>query len=319
VTVVTIAAKGLRKLLSAIDKHILQTVTGIHDIPQGAYNIRKNGAGISRNTTANIEIRTKDDKPGIDIVVKPGTKGESVHIPVILTAEGLEDLVYNTFDIGEGADVLVVAGCGIHNPGDRNARHDGIHNFIIRKGARMRYIEKHYGEGEGLGQKILNPRTIVEVEEDAYAEMELVQISGVDNTKRDTEAHLHKNAHLFITERMLTDGDQFAESKILVELVGQDSSVRIISRSVGRDNSRQIFYPRVVGLNRCRGHVQCDSIIMHKAQISSTPEIAANHAEAQLVHEAAIGKIAGEQLIKLMSLGLSESEAEETILKGFLK
>jgi len=291
----------------------------MHDIPQGAYNIRKNGAGISRSTTANIEIRTKEDKPGIDIIVKPGTKGESVHIPVILTAEGLEDLVYNTFDIGEGADVLVVAGCGIHNPGDLNARHDGIHNFIIRKGARMRYVEKHYGEGEGRGQKILNPRTIVEVEEDAYAEMELVQISGVDNTKRDTQARLHKNAHLFITERMLTDGDQFAESKILVELIGQDSSVRIVSRSVGRDRSRQIFYPRVVGLNRCRGHVQCDSIIMHEAKISSIPEIAANHAEAQLVHEAAIGKIAGEQLIKLMSLGLSESEAEETILRGFLK
>lgn len=306
-------------MLNAIDKHMLRTVAGMHDIPQGAYNIRKNGAGISRNTTANIEIRTKEDKPGIDIIVKPGTKGESVHIPVILTAEGLEDLVYNTFDIGEGADVLVVAGCGIHNPGDMNARHDGIHNFIVRKGARVRYVEKHYGEGTGQGQKILNPKTIVEVEEDAFAEMELVQIGGVDNTERNTEARLHKNAHLFITERMLTDGIQSAESRILVELVGQDSSVRIISRSVGRDNSRQIFYPRVVGLNRCRGHVQCDSIIMHEAQISSIPEIAAQHADAQLIHEAAIGKIAGEQLIKLMSMGLSESEAEETILKGFLK
>jgi len=298
---------------------MLQTVAGMHDIPRGAYNIRKNGVGISRNTTANIEIKTKEDKPGIDIIVKPGTKDESIHIPVILTAEGLEDLVYNTFDIGEGADVLIVAGCGIHNPGDASARHDGIHNFIVRKGARVRYVEKHYGEGNGQGQKILNPKTIVEMEEYAYAEMELVQISGVDNTKRDTEARLHKNAHLFITERMLTDGVQLAESRILVELVGQDSSVRIVSRSVGRDNSRQVFYPRVVGLNRCRGHVQCDSIIMHQAQISSTPEIAANHAEAQLIHEAAIGKIAGEQLIKLMSMGLSESEAEETILKGFLK
>ncbi|MDF9408622.1 MAG: FeS cluster assembly protein SufB [Pelotomaculum sp. PtaB.Bin013] len=306
-------------MLNAIDKHMLRTVAGMHDIPQGAYNIRKNGAGISRNTTANIEIRTKEDKPGIDIIVKPGTKGESVHIPVILTAEGLEDLVYNTFDIGEGADVLVVAGCGIHNPGDMNARHDGIHNFIVRKGARVRYVEKHYGEGTGQGQKILNPKTIVELEEDAFAEMELVQISGVDNTKRDTEARLHKNAHLLLTERMLTDGNQFAESKVQVELLGQDSSVRIISRSVGRDNSRQIFYPRVVGLNRCRGHVQCDSIIMHEAQISSIPAIAAHHADAQLIHEAAIGKIAGEQLIKLMSMGLSESEAEETILKGFLK
>lgn len=306
-------------MLNAIDKHMLRTVADMHDIPQGAYNIRKNGEGISRSSTANIEIRTKTDKPGIDIIVKPGTKNESIHIPVILTAEGLEDRVYNTFDIGEGADVLIVAGCGVHNPGDASARHDGIHNFIVRKGARVRYVEKHYGEGSKQGKKIINPKTIVELEEDAFAEMEMVQISGIDNTERDTEARLHKNAHLLITERMLTDGDQFAESKIQVDLVGQDSSIRIISRSVGRDNSRQIFYPRVIGLNRCRGHVQCDSIIMHEAQISSIPAIEANHAEAQLVHEAAIGKIAGEQMIKLMTLGLSESEAEETILKGFLK
>lgn len=305
--------------MNAVDKHMLRTVAGMHDIPQGAYNIRKNGEGISRNTTANIEIRTKEDKPGIDIIVKPGTKGESVHIPVILTAEGLQDLVYNTFDIGEGADVLIVAGCGIHNPGCSDARHDGIHNFIVRKGARVRYVEKHYGEGNAQGKKILNPKTIVELEEDAYAEMELVQISGVDDTERDTEARLQKNARLFITERMLTDGCQTAMSRIQVDLVGLDSSVRIISRSVGKDNSRQMFYPRVVGLNRCRAHVQCDSIIMHEAKISSIPEIAANHAEAQLMHEAAIGKIAGEQLIKLMSLGLSEAEAEETILNGFLK
>ncbi|MDD4170181.1 MAG: SufD family Fe-S cluster assembly protein [Desulfotomaculaceae bacterium] len=306
-------------MLNAIDKHILQTVAGMHDIPQGAYNIRKNGEGVSRNSTANIEIRPKEDKPGIDIIVKPGTKGESVHIPVILTAEGLEDLVYNTFDIGEGADVLIIAGCGIHNPGDKNARHDGIHNFIIRKGARVHYVENHYGEGDSLGKKILNPKTIIEIEEDGYAEMELVQISGVDDTKRDTEARLHKNAHLLVTERMLTDGDQFAESKIIVELLGWDSSARIISRSVARDKSRQIFYPVAVGMNRCRAHVQCDAIIMHQAHVRSIPEIAANHADAQLVHEAAIGKIAGEQLIKLMTMGLSESEAEETILKGFLK
>ncbi|MDD3653347.1 MAG: SufD family Fe-S cluster assembly protein [Desulfotomaculaceae bacterium] len=306
-------------MLNAIDKHILQTVAGMHDMPQGAYNIRKNGEGIIRNSTANIEIIPKTDKPGIDVIVKPGARGESVHIPVILTAEGLEDMVYNSFDIGAGADVLIVAGCGIHNPGDKNSRHDGIHNFIVRKGARMRYVEKHYGEGDSHGKKILNPKTVVEIEEDGYAEMELVQISGVDDTKRDTEARLYKNAHLLVTERMLTDGDQYAESKIIVELLGRDSSARIISRSVGRDNSRQIFYPVAVGMNRCRAHVQCDAIIMHQAQIRSIPEIAANHADAQLVHEAAIGKIAGEQLTKLMTMGLSESEAEETILRGFLK
>lgn len=306
-------------MLDGVDKHILEMVADLHGTPQGAYNIRKNGVGIDRKVTSNIEIRTKTDKPGIDIIVKPGTKGESVHIPVILTAEGLHDLVYNTFDIGEGADVTVVAGCGIHNPGEKNAQHDGVHDFIIRKGARLRYVEKHYGEGVGSGKKILNPRTIVVVEEGGYAELELVQISGVDNTRRDTEARVHKNAHLLVTERMLTDGEQIAESKITVELVGLDASTQVISRSVARDKSQQIFYPRVVGLNRCRGHVQCDAIIMHEAKIRSIPEIAAQHAESQLVHEAAIGKIAGEQLIKLMTLGLSEDEAENTILEGFLK
>ncbi|MFZ5754297.1 MAG: SufB/SufD family protein [Bacillota bacterium] len=306
-------------MLSAIDKRILAQVADLHEIPQGAYNIRKNGMGVQRNSTANIEIKAKEDKPGIDIIVKPGTKGESVHIPVILTAEGLEDMVYNTFEIGEGADVLVVAGCGIHNPGSEKAEHNGIHEFFIRKGARMRYVEKHYGEGEGTGKKVLNPRTVLHLEEGATAELELVQIRGVDNTKRYTEARLERKAHLVITERMLTHGDQYAESDILIELTGEDATTQVISRSVAQDRSKQIFYPRVVGQNKCRGHVQCDAIIMDEAQVRAIPEIAANHSDAQLVHEAAIGKIAGEQVIKLMSLGLSEKEAEETILQGFLK
>lgn len=306
-------------MLSAIDKHLLETIADLHGIPQGAYNIRKDGVGVARNTTANIEIKTKQDKPGIDVIIKPGTKGESVHIPVIISSEGLEDVVYNTFDVGEGADVLIVAGCGIHNPGEGKSQHDGVHNFIIRKGARLRYVEKHYGEGNGRGERILNPQTIIEIEESGYAELEMVQIKGVDSTKRYTEARLGKEAHLLITERLLTHGEQFAESKILIELAGQDASTQVISRSVGQDKSKQIFYPRVVGLNRCRGHVQCDSIIMDHALIRSIPEISANHPDAQLIHEAAIGKIAGEQLIKLMSLGLSAKEAEETILEGFLK
>jgi len=306
-------------MLNNIDKHILEIVADLHGTPKGAYNIRKNGAGVDRSITPNIEIRTKLDKPGIDVIVRPGTKGETVHIPVILTAEGLHDVVYNTFDIGEGADVTVIAGCGIHNPGESNAQHDGVHDFIVRKGARMRYVEKHYGEGKGSGKKILNPRTVVVIEEDGYAEMELIQISGVDNTLRETEARLHDNAHLFVTERMLTDGDQFAESRITVELAGLDSSTQVISRSVARDRSQQIFYPRAIGLNRCRAHVQCDAIIMDNAKIRSIPEISAQHADSQLVHEAAIGKIAGEQLIKLMTLGLSEKDAEDTILEGFLK
>lgn len=305
--------------MNAIEKRLLQEVADLHEIPKGAYNIRKDGQGVSRQVTENIEITTKKDKPGIDIVIKPGTKGESVHIPVIITESGIEDMVYNTFDIGEDSDVLIVAGCGIHNPGEKKSQHDGIHHFIIRNGAKVRYVEKHYGEGEGTGERVLNPKTIVEIHKGASAEFELVQIKGVDSTKRVTEAKVYEEGHLLITERLLTHQDQYAESEMTVELLGEDSTTQIISRSVAQEESKQVFYPRVVGLNKCRGHVQCDAIIMDQAIVRAIPEIAAHHTDAQLVHEAAIGKIAGEQIIKLMSMGLTEKEAEDTILQGFLK
>jgi len=306
-------------MLDAVDKALLQSIADLHDIPQGAYNIRKNGAGISRNTTANIDIVTKKDQPGIDVIVRPFTKGESVHIPVIISREGVEDLVYNTFEIGEGADVLVVAGCGIHNPGRKKAQHDGIHEFFVRKGARLKYVEKHYGQGEGSGEKILNPVTRIEIEEGATVELEMVQIKGVDRTKRESVINVHKNARLIVLERLLTYLDQTAESIVNVELLGEDSSAQVISRSVAQDRSRQVFHLNMMGRNRCRGHIQCDSIIMDQAWVSSIPEITAYHSYAQLIHEAAIGRIASEQLTKLMSLGLTEKEAEETILEGFLK
>ncbi len=306
-------------MLSQLDKKLLEKVADLHEIPQGAYNIRKNGSGIGRNTTNNINIVNKTDQSGIDIIVKPGTVNESVHIPVILSTEGFQDMVYNTFDIGEDSDVLVVAGCGIHSGGDENSQHDGVHDFIVRKGAKMRYVEKHYGEGDGTGKRILNPKTIITVEQDGVAEIELVQIKGVDQTIRDTEVYLHNNARLIVTERLLTYADQEAESKITVELLGEESTAQIISRSVAQDQSKQIFYLNMLGKNKCRGHIQCDSIIMDQAVVRAVPEISAYHTDAQLIHEAAIGKIASEQILKLMSLGLSENEAEEKILEGFLK
>lgn len=305
-------------MLNAIDRKLLLEIADLHSIPQGAFNIRKDGQGVARNTTANIDIVTKEDKPGIDVLIRPGTKGESVHIPVILS-QGLSDLVYNTFEIGEEADVLIVAGCGIHNPGSRKAQHDGIHEFFVRKGAKMKYVEKHYGEGKGSGERVLNPKTIIEVEENGVAELEMIQIRGVDRTKRDTEVRLHKNARLVVTERLLTTSRQEAESNITVKLLGEDSTAQIISRSVAQDESRQIFHLNLHGYAKCRGHIQCDSIIMQQAKVSSIPEIAAYHSDAELIHEAAIGKINSEQLLKLMTLGLTEEEAEETILQGFLK
>lgn len=305
-------------MLNAIDRKLLLEIADLHSIPQGAFNIRKDGQGVARNTTANIDIVTKEDKPGIDVLIRPGTKGESVHIPVILS-QGLSDLVYNTFEVGEEADVLIVAGCGIHNPGSRKAQHDGIHEFFVRKGAKMKYVEKHYGEGKGSGERVLNPKTIIEVEENGVAELEMIQIRGVDKTKRDTEVRLHKNARLVVTERLLTTSRQEAESNITVKLLGEDSTAQIISRSVAQDESRQIFHLNLHGYAKCRGHIQCDSIIMQQAKVSSIPEIAAYHSDAELIHEAAIGKINSEQLLKLMTLGLTEEEAEETILQGFLK
>lgn len=305
--------------LTATDKKILGEVAGLHDIPQGAYNIRKDGEGFARHSTENIEIRVKQDKPGIDLIVKPGTINESAHIPVLVTRGGLNDLVYNTFDIGEGSDILVVAGCGIHNSGGEETRHDGIHTIYVRKGARLRYVEKHYGEGEGSGSKVLNPKTVIHVEEGGSAELEMVQIKGVDNTVRVTEAFLQKDARLIMVERLLTHGRQSARSDVEVNLEEEGSFTSITSRTVAQDESEQIFYPRVIARARSRGYVECDSIIMGKARVRSVPEIAAYHAEAELTHEAAIGKIAGEQLLKLMSLGLSEEEAVEKILTGFLR
>ncbi len=305
-------------MLDVIDKKLLEQVADLHEIPLGAYNIRKNGQGVSRNTTANIDIVTKMDKPGIDVIIKPGTKDESVHIPVIMSQGGLKDVVYNTFDVGEDSDVLIVAGCGIHCGGSETEQHDGIHEFLVRKGAHMKYVEKHYGEGSGTGERILNPKTVIEVEEDGVAELEMVQIKGVDRTVRDTEVVLHKNARLIVSERLLTDLKQEAESNITVTLTGDDSSAQIISRSVAQDDSKQVFHLNLRGYARCRGHIQCDSIIMDNAKVSSIPEITAYHSDAQLIHEAAIGKIASEQLTKLMTLGLTEKEAEDTVLKGFL-
>lgn len=308
-----------QRMLNAVDKNLLQTIADLHEVPQGAYNIRKNGQAEGRKTSANIDIISKTDKPGIDIIIKPNTKNESVHIPVIVTAEGMKDVVYNNFIIGENADVVIVAGCGIHNSGCETAQHDGVHEFLVGKNAHVKYVEKHYGEGEGTGKRILNPKTIIEVEDGGTIELEMVQIKGVDDTIRDTIVKLHKNAKLIVTERLLTSDAQNAESNISVELVGEDASAQVISRSVAQGESSQVYHFNLIGKSKCRGHIQCDAIIMDEAKVVSIPEISAFHSDAQLIHEAAIGKIANEQLIKLMSLGLTEKEAEDTILQGFLK
>lgn len=305
--------------MDAIQKNLLEQVADLHEIPTGAYNIRANGGLAGRNTTANIDIITKEDKPGIDIIIKPGTKKESLHIPVLLTQTGLKESVYNDFLIGEDCDVTIIAGCGIHNGGKEGTEHSGIHSFIVGKNSKVKYIEKHYGSGEGTGERIMNPTTIIDLKEGAYLEMDTVQIKGVDSTKRTTKATLGDNATLVIKEKIMTHGKQTAETDFEVNLDGENSGANVISRSVAKDDSYQLFLSKINGNNKCNGHTECDAIIMDKACVRAVPEITANHIDASLIHEAAIGKIAGEQLIKLMTLGLTEAEAEAQIVSGFLK
>lgn len=306
-------------MIDQIQKRILEEVADLHTVPEGAYNIRANGASAGRNTTANIDIVSKTDVSGIDIRIKPGTKHESVHIPVVLSKSGIKETVYNDFYIGEDSDIVIVAGCGIHNCGNQDSEHDGIHRFYVGKNAKVKYVEKHYGEGDGNGKRILNPGTEVYMEEGSSMEMEMVQIKGVDSTIRTTVAELAAGARLVVRERLLTHGSQQAVSDYVVRLNGADASADVVSRSVAKDDSYQKFDSQIVGNAKCSGHTECDAIIMGNAKIVAVPQLEANNIDAALIHEAAIGKIAGEQIIKLMTLGLTEEEAEAQIVNGFLK
>jgi len=302
-----------------ITNKLLRTIAGISEDMTGAFSLRSNGKGVKRGSSEHIQVLAKNDKPGIDIVVAPGTRGEQVHIPVVITESGINDLVYNDFYIGEGADITIVAGCAIHNDGHADSEHDGIHTFHIGKAAKLTYVEKHYGEGEGTGEKILNPTTILYMEENSSCEMELTQIEGVNSTVRETDAHLEKGARLTVTEKLMTHDRQEARSNMKISLDGEDASAQIISRSVAKDESVQVFHPIAVGNAASRAHVQCDAIIMDGAKVRSIPEIEANDAAAQIVHEAAIGRINNEQLIKLETLGMDENEAEQVIIEAFLQ
>lgn len=301
-----------------VDKNLLETISGESEY-KGAYNIRKNGKGIERKVTENTNIVTKEDVQGIDIYVKENANYEIVHIPVIITESGIKDVVYNDFHIGKNANVIIIAGCGIHNDHHKDSQHDGIHRFFLEEGARVRYIEKHYGEGNGDGKRILNPVTEVYLKDGATLEMETSQIKGVDSTIRTTNGKLENNATLLITEKLMTHGTQTATTTFNVELNGDNSKAQVTSRSVATENSTQIFESRIYGNAKCFSHVECDAIIKDNAKVTSIPEITANNIDANLIHEAAIGKIAGDQLIKLMTLGLTAEEAEEQIISGFLK
>ena len=305
-------------MLNSIELNLLQTVADIHGTPEGAYNIRQNGKKAARNTTANIDIVTKPDKDGIDIIIQPGTKNESVHIPVIISEAGLHDLVYNDFHVGEGADVVIVAGCGIHTETGEPARHNGIHRFLLAKGSRVLYEEKHIGTGSEETEKMIDPVTECFLDEDSYLEMDTSQLGGVTSSVRNTKAVLKDRATLVIKERLLTDREETAETHFSVELNGVDSGVNLMSRSVARGNSHQAYQSVIIGNNKCHGHSECDAIIADNGKVDATPELYANSGDAELIHEAAIGKIAGEQIMKLRTLGLTQEEAEAAIVEGFL-
>jgi len=307
--------------MDAIEKDLLLQIADLHGVPEGAYNIRGNSQSLGRNTTANIDIVNRTDgKQGIDIFIKPNTKKESLHIPVIISKAGLQEVVYNDFYVGDGADVVIVAGCGIHNCGgvEMESRHDGVHTFHIGKNAKVKYVEKHYGSGDGLGKRVMNPETVVYIEEGGCLEMETTQIKGIDNSNRITKAELKTDARLVVKEKLYTHGEQVVNTDFIVEMNGENCSADIMSRSVAADKSRQNFVSTMNGNAPCKGHTECDAIIMDDASVTAAPCLSANNVDAELIHEAAIGKIAGEQLTKLMTLGLSEKEAEEQIIKGFL-
>ena len=307
-------------MLSDIVKNLLQEVSGMVNIPAtSAFNIRNNGQSEGRKSTENIDIVPKPNGAGLDIYVKPFTKNEDVHIPALITADGVHDVAYNDFHIGEGAEIKIIAGCGIHNCGCDDSIHEGIHRFFVGKNAKIIYEEKHIGDGDGNGKRIINPQTHIEAEENAYIEMDTVQLKGVDSTKRISSAKLADGATMIIKEKIMTHGDQYAETSFDVDLNGTGSSAKLISRSVAKDNSRQLFRSKINGNADCYGHSECDAIIMDNGIVAAEPEITANHVDASLIHEAAIGKIAGDQLTKLMTLGLTEDEAEAQIINGFLK
>ena len=307
--------------MDAIEKDLLLKIADLHGVPEGAYNIRGNSELQGRKTTANIDIVTKSDgKSGIDIYIKAGTKNESVHIPVIISKAGLQEMVYNDFHIGEDADVVIVAGCGIHNCGGKDvvSRHDGIHTFYVGKNAKVKYVEKHYGEGDGNGKNVMNPETVVHLEEGAKLTMETTQIKGVDSTKRITRATMQADSEFIVKEKLYTHGEQVADTDFVIDMNGAGCRADVTSRSVAAGNSVQRFVSTMNGNAPCYGHTECDAIIMENASVAAAPCLLANDVNAELIHEAAIGKIAGEQLVKLMTLGLTEKEAEEQIIKGFL-
>ena len=309
----------MEELINKVDENLLNEISNYDEIKKGAYNIRKNGQGIERKVTENINIVTKQDKPGINIYVKENTKFEFIHIPVIITESGLTDLVYNDFYIGKNANVIIVAGCGIHNDHHKKSQHDGIHRFFLEEGAKVKYIEKHYGEGVGDGKKILNPVTEVYLKKGSSMEMESSQIKGVDSTIRETKGVLEEDTNFVVSEKIMTNGIQTAKTIFDVQLNGDNSSTHVTSRSVATDESKQYFISKIYGNKKCFAHSECDAIIKDKAIVTATPEITANNVEANLIHEAAIGKIAGEQIIKLMTLGLTEKQAEDEIINGFLR
>ena len=305
--------------MNKITKSLISIVSDLDETPKGAYNIRQDGECAARHSSENIDIVSKKDKSVIDIIIKPNTKGETVYIPALITHENVKDLVYNDFYVGEGADIIISAGCGVHNDGCETSEHNGIHRFFIGRNARVLYLEKHVGTGVGEGKKVINPETYVEIEKDGYLEMDTVQIGGVDSTKRNCEAILKEGAKIVVKEKIMTEGNQFAETKFKVELNGENSAANLISRSVAKGNSHQRFISKIDGNTKCTGHSECDAIVMDNAIVSALPEVTANSVDASLIHEAAIGKIAGEQIIKLMTLGLTEEEAEARIIEGFME
>lgn len=304
--------------MNDVTNDLLGLVSDWKDGYKGAYNLRVDGTCAGRQSSDNIKIYSKEDKPGLDIRIADETHGETVSIPACVTHGDIDDLVYNDFYVGKNSEVTIVAGCGVHTETGEPARHNGIHRFFLAEGAKVKYLEKHVGTGKGTGIRSIDPVTEVYLGKNALLEMDTSQIGGVDKSLRTTSGEVGEGARLIIRERILTEHEQSAETEFSIVMSGKDSGVDVISRSVARDNSYQRYHSVIIGNAPCTGHTECDAIISENGKVDAAPELRAHHEDAALIHEAAIGKIAGEQIIKLCTFGLTEKEAESAIIDGFL-
>ena len=303
--------------MDAIEKKLLEEVADLHGIPEGAYNIRADGKLAGRNTTAHINIVTKEDKPGIDIYIAPGTKNESVHIPVIISQTGLKDMVYNDFYIGEDCDVTIVAGCGIHNCGTQESRHDGIHTFYLAKNAKLRYSTI---ENWSKNMYNLNTKRAL-VEEGGVIEWVSGSFGSHVGCLYPMSVLKGDNSKMEFTGVTFAGAGQNLDTGAKVVHIGKNTSSYMNTRSISKSGGISTFRSSVVvqkGAKHAKSSVSCQSLMLDSESRSDTvPAMDIRTKDTAVGHEAKIGSISNEAVFYLMSRGMSEEDARALIVSGF--